>query len=161
MKRLAVVFLGLMTMLNLNCCVTKEIIKLDLASYNENTEAYKDKRVIITTDIASLINDPTPFYSKDVEISGVINNRPMGLEWGFYLEDEAGLNIKCYERTYRHSPWIRADNVVKRARRNHDRIMIVGVFSRLHDIELDWIEVGGEIIDTNYKPDSLSPRIRR
>ena len=162
MKRLTVVFLGLITVLILNCCGgTKEIIKLDLARYNEDPGAYEDKRVIITTDIATLTNDPTPFYSKEVEISGIINNRPFGLEWGFYLEDENGLSVKCYEKTYRHSPWLRADNAVKRARRNNERITIVGVFSRLHDIELDWIEVGGEIIDTNYKPDYRSPRIRR
>jgi hypothetical protein len=161
MKKLMMVFIGIMAVLGLNCCGPKEIIKLDLASYEEDPEAYKDKRVIIATDIASLINDPTLFYYKDIQISGIINNRPIGLDWGFYLENEDGLSVKCYEKTYRHSPWSRADNAVKRARRNSAKITIVGVFSELHDIELDWIDIGGEIINTNYKPDYLGPRFRR
>ena len=152
MKRLIMAFAGLAVLINLNCCATTEIVKLDLTSFNENPEAYADKRVIITTDISTLINDPTPYYYKDIEISGLINKTLIGLDWGFYLEDEAGLSVRCYERTYRHSPWLRANMAVKRARMNKENITIVGVFGKRKDIELDWIEVGGEIIDTDYKP---------
>jgi hypothetical protein len=152
MKRLIMVFACLAVLMNLNCGPAREIVKLDLTSFNENPEAYAGKRVIITTDIASLLNNPTPYYHKDIEISGFINKTLFGLDWGFYLEDETGLSIKCYERNYRHYPWRRADMAVKRARRNKENITIVGVFGKLHDIELDWIEVGGETIDTDYKP---------
>ena len=146
--------------MNLNCGPAREIVKLDWTSFNVNPEAYADKRVIITTDIASLLNDPTPYYYKDIEISGSINKTLFGLDWGFYLEGETGLSIKCYERTYRHSPWSEADMAVKRARRNKENITIVGVFGKLHDIELDWIEIEGRIIDTDYKPYSLARPFR-
>ena len=152
MKRLIMVFACLAVLMNLNCGPAREIVKLDLTSFNENPEAYAGKRVIITTDIASLLNNPTPYYYKDIEISGFINKTLFGLDWGFYLEDETGLSIKCYERNYRHSPWSQADMAVKRARRNKKNITIVGVFGKLHDIELDWIEIEGRIIDTDYKP---------
>ena len=146
---------SLAVLMNLNCCTTKEIVRLDLTSFNENPEAYADKRVIITTDIASLINNPTPYFYKDIEISGFINKALIGLDWGFYLEDEAGLSVRCYERTYRHSPWLRADMAVKRAWRNKENITIVGVFGKLHDIELDWIEHEGVHIDTDLKPQTM------
>ena len=152
MKRLILGLTGLVFLMNLFSCAGQEIVKVDLTSFNENPQLYEDKRVILKTDITTLVNDPTPYISKDIEISGFVKKGTIGLDWGFYLEDEAGESVKCYESKYRHYPWIRADMAVRKARAVNERMTIVGIFRKNFGIELDWIEYGGEVIDTDYKP---------
>ena len=152
MNRLLSGLTGLIILISLISCAGREIVKVDLTHFNENPQLYQDKRVIFKTDIKTLTNAPTPYFSKDIEISGFVHKRSPGFDWGFYLEDEEGMRVKCYERKYRHSPWIRADMAVRKARNLKKRMIIVGVFRKHGGIELDWIEYGGENIDTDYKP---------
>ena len=125
MKRLVSGLVDLAVLMTLISCAGREIVKLDLTSFNENPQLYQDKRVIFKTDIKTLTNAPKPYFSKDIEISGFVHKRFPGFDWGFYLEDEEGMRVKCYERKYRHSPWIRADMAVRKARNLKKRMIIV------------------------------------
>jgi hypothetical protein len=152
MKMLWIGFIGVFLMLFLVVCAPKEIIRTDLASIHANPEAYEDKRVILKTDIAELINNPDPYDSEEIEVSGCVSKKSPGLDWGFYLEDEAGMRVECYEYEYRYSPWIMADVAVRRARAAHENMTVVGFFEKGFGIELNWIEYQGQTIYTNYKP---------
>jgi hypothetical protein len=152
MKRLLIWIAGVAVIFTLNSCATSEIVRVDLTHFNENPEEFEDKRVIIKTDIEAITKNPEPYLSKDIELSGFVKKGSFGFDWGFLLEDEEGLSVKCYERKYRLSPWVRADMAVRKARIKNEKITIVGEIRKNFGIELDWIEYEGEVIDTDYKP---------
>lgn len=133
-------------------CAPKEIVRTNLASIHANPEAYEDKRVILKTDIAELINNPDPYDSEEIEVSGVVSKDSPGPDWGFYLEDESGMRVECYETNYRLVSYFEADLAVNNARESHERMTAVGFFKDGFGIELNWIEYQGQTIYTNYKP---------
>jgi hypothetical protein len=153
MKRLLIGYFVICLTAYLAGCAPKEIVRTDLATVHANPEAYEDKRVILKTEIAELINNPTPYDSEEIEVSGVVSKDSPGLDWGFYLEDESGMRVECYEDEYRYSPWFMADMVVNQARASHENMTVVGYFEQGFGIELNWIEYQGQTIYTNYKPD--------
>jgi hypothetical protein len=158
MKRLLIGCISVFLMAYLIGCAPKEIVRTDLASFNANPEVYKDKRVILKTDIAVLVNNPDPFDANEIEVSGVVSKDSTGLDWGFYLEEEAGMRVECYESNYRNSPWVIVDAVVNRARASHENMTVAGSFEKGFGIELNWIEYQGQTFYTNYKPDILGLR---
>jgi hypothetical protein len=46
---------------------------------------------------------------------------------------------------------------VRRAERNNEQITVVGKLQMGLEIELDWIEYEGQIIDTDFKPPEFRP----
>lgn len=153
MKRLLLGYIVMCLTACLVGCAPKEIVRADLTSIQANPEAYEGKRVILKTDIAQLINNPSPYASEEVEVSGVVSKDSPGPDWGFYLEDTSGTRVKCYEHEYRYSPWIMADMMVDRARASRENMTVVGFFEKGFGIELSWIEYQGQTIYTDYKPD--------
>jgi hypothetical protein len=155
MKRRLIGYFVMCLMAYLAGCAPKEIVRAELTSVRANPEAYKDKRVILKTEIVELVNNPEPYDSEEIEVSGVVGKDSPGLDWGFYLEDESGMRLECYEREYRNSPWIVADTAVNRARASHENMTVVGFFEKGFGIELTWIEYQGQTIYTDYKPDEF------
>ena len=70
--------------------------------------------------------------------------------------DREGNSIRCYEREYRVEAWIIPIMAVKEAEKRKEMIIAVGKLKRKDLLELHWIEYKGEIIDTDYKPPSVS-----
>jgi len=154
MKKIMILNMGLVFSIFLWGCAPKEMVRTDLKSLLENPEAYEDKMVVVTTDIKSLIENPMPYVHRLVEVSGFVEYGRKGFEWYFILKDEDGRGITCYERTYRNSPWIRADMAVRAAERENKKMIAAGILEKSKRIELDWIEWNGEYIDTDYKPET-------
>ena len=133
-------------------CAPSEIVKTDLKTFLENPQEFRDKRVVITTAIKSLTENPAPYSGRLIELSGFVEYGRKGFDWYFVLKDEEGRHVTCYEREYRNYPWIRADMVVREAERKNKKIVAVGILEKSKTIELDWIEYNGQFIDTDYKP---------
>ena len=153
MKKIVILAMVL-SILSAPCCAVKEIVKTDLNSFNQDPEQYKDKRVIITTEIESILKDPTSFIKRDIEISGLVRRNPRGFEWGFSIRDEKGNSLECYETEYRISPWLRVDQAIKRAELKKEKVTVVGKLGTGLQIELDWIEYEGDVMDTDFKPNT-------
>lgn len=152
MKRLLIGYFVICLTAYLAGCAPKEIVRTDLATIHANPEAYEDKRVILKTEIAELINNPTPYDSEEIEVSGVVGKDFPGLDWGFYLEDESGMRVECYETNYILISYFEADLAVNNARESHEKMTVVGFFKDGFGIELSWIEYQGKTIYTNYMP---------
>jgi hypothetical protein len=150
MKRLLIGYVVICLTAYLAGCAPKEIVRTDLATVHANPEVYKDKRVILKTEIMELINNPIPYDSEEIEVSGVVGKDSPGLDWGFYLEDETGKRVECYETNYRLISYFEADLAVYNARESHDKMTAVGFFKDGFGIELSWIEYQGKTIYTNY-----------
>lgn len=152
-KNLIMLFVSAVFLISFIGCMPKEIVKVDLNSFNENPEIYENKRVVFKTDIKTLINDPTLYHFKDVEITGYVKREIHSrAPWKFKLVDDEGVSVKCYEMRYTNYPWHQADFAVKRARHSNESMTVVGTFRKNATIELDWIEYDGQTIDTDYKP---------
>ncbi len=143
----------LVVLMGLAGCAPKEMVQVDLASFNENPDEYKDKRPIIKTDIDTLLKNPDFFDRKEVMLSGFVKTvNPPWIYWEFKLVDDQGQMVGCYETNYRDTPWVWAENTVRRAQYYNEKISIVGVFKKSDHVELDWIEFRGKIVDTDFTP---------
>ncbi len=159
MKKNVVWILKLFVLSLIMSCAPKELIKTDLQSFLKNPQEYEGKRVIITTDLKTLTENPTPYLNKDIELYGFVEFRYETFDWDFFLKDEEGRKVICYEEGYRHSSWAVPTNIIKLAERKNDIIVVVGKLKRGLRIELDWIEYNGRVIDTDYKPEKHRPHL--
>jgi hypothetical protein len=152
MKRLLLLTACLVLSLSLFACAP--LVKTDLKSLKENPQEYEGKTVVVTTDLKSLAEKPEDYLGRKVELTGFVeyNGFRKFHHWNFFLKDEEGRSVRCYEREYRVDAWLWPVVTAKRAARENKPLTIVG---RLHPnlmIELDWIEYEGIHIDTDHKP---------
>ncbi|MFH0814025.1 MAG: hypothetical protein V2A69_14490 [Pseudomonadota bacterium] len=144
--------MGLVFSLSLLGCAP--VVKTDLKSFKENPEAYQGKEVIITTDVKSVVEDPESYLGRKIELKGFVKyNGFRGFShWNFFLKDEEGRSLRCYEREYRIEAWIWPTTILRRAERENEQLTVVGKLQKGKEIELDWVEYKGQTIDTDYKP---------
>ncbi len=134
------------------------MVETSLNNYLQNPEAYKEKKVIIVASIKDVCKNSDPLIGKEIKLEGFV--KYIGFRcypyWNFILMDKEGNSIKCYEREYRVEAWIIPIMALKEAEKRKEMIIAVGKLEKKGLLELDWIEYRGEIIDTDYKPPSVS-----
>ncbi len=136
-KSLSALLLGVLLLSSLDGCASKELVKTDLKSFLENPEAYEDKWVIITTEIRTLTENPTPYISRTISLTGFVEYGPKESGLHFFMEDEEGRSILCYEREYKYRPWVTPHMVVKLAESRNENLTVVGRLEKILKIELD------------------------
>jgi len=134
------------------------VVETSLNSYLQNPKAYKGKKVIIVASIKDVLKNPSPLIGKKIKVKGFV--KYIGFRgypyWNFILMDKEGNSIRCYEKEYRVQAWIVPIMAVKEAEKKNEIIIAVGKLKKKGLLELDWIEYRGEVIDTDYKPPSVS-----
>ena len=138
--------------MNIGSCAP--VVKTDLKSLQANPEAYKGKKVIVLADIKSMVEVPDAYRGKTVELSGYVElgNFWKTDGWRFILKDEAGRQVRCYEREYRVTGWIMPEMALRQAAQKKEKVTVSGKVEKNKIIELDWIEYQNQRFDTDYKP---------
>ena len=155
MKTLTVFMIGTAILLSTSGCTP--VVKTDLESFAKNPGRYRDKEVIIVTDLARLVETPDTYLGRKVALKGYVVYKGFwgSNYWNFILKDENGNAIKCFERNYRVDAWLWPVVAVKRAERAKQLLTVVGKVEMGPKIELDWIEYEGMHIDTDLKPRTM------
>jgi len=130
----------------------KPFIRTDLHGLRDNREKYAQSRVVLTTDIKSLLDDPRPYRNHKVEVRGFVDYQllPSSNDWSFNLYDEFGNRISCYEQAYRLTPARSTVMILRQAKHDQQPITVVGDLTQATRIETDWIEFQGRVIDTDF-----------
>lgn len=134
------------------------LVRTDLDTFTKNPEEFKGKMVLVTTDLARLIDNQEAYCKKKVELTGYVEylgHRGVS-DWGFLLKDEAGRSVLCHEQNYRIEAWNMPVTILRRAEREHGVVTVVGEVERGPRIELDWIEYQDLHLDTDTKPHSVA-----
>lgn len=150
MKKITVLAIGIfLVFMALSACGS--VVKITPQNYMENPETYKGKRVILTTNIKSVIEDQETLLGKKIELSGSFKENKFNdfKDWGFTLADESGRLISCYEFETRDVDFIEQEIVLRRAKKENELVTVVGTLRRGPRIELETFETGGHVYYTD------------
>lgn len=130
------------------------VVRTDLETLIANPEEFYGKEVIVTADFKSVLESPEEYKGRKIEVTGYVDYRGWrGFRaWHFFLSDEEGRKLRCYEGVYRVEGWIIPVVTAKRAARDQNPLTVVGRLEKSMNIELDYIEYEGQYIDTDAKP---------
>jgi len=118
-------------------------------------------RQFIKTDFNSIITDAQSYKGQYIEIEGSVDFKHP--RWGFstwyFMLNEDGKKIRCYENNYRVTSWSHVSNALRKAVYKKEKIIVRGKFNLGYknepQIELDFIEYGGVSYNTDHKPPSI------
>jgi hypothetical protein len=155
-KRKRALIIGMLLILGV-CGCWGPLVRTDLDSLRKNPDEFKGKAVLLTTDIASLLDNQESYLHHKVELTGQVEylGFPGQVYWSFLLKDEAGRALHCYEQEYHVYSWGMVDAAIRRAEREHGVVTVVGKPERGGRLELDWIDYRGQHLDTDHKPPSF------
>ncbi|HNR12942.1 MAG TPA: hypothetical protein PLG17_10190 [Thermodesulfobacteriota bacterium] len=133
------------------------LVRTDLQTFQQHPEQFKGKQVVITASLEEIYTHRDAYSAKKVEITGTVTRKGFWgpPDWDFFLTDNQGRTLRCYERTYRVDAWIIPVMAIKRAERENSTVTVVGKLEQDLDIELDWFEYQGQHYDTDHLPASV------
>ncbi|MBW1838931.1 MAG: hypothetical protein JRI49_03265, partial [Deltaproteobacteria bacterium] len=108
-----------------------------------------------------IITDAQSYKGQYIEIEGSVDFKHP--RWGFstwyFMLNEDGKKIRCYENNYRVTSWSHVSNALRKAVYKKEKIIVRGKFNLGYknepQIELDFIEYGGVSYNTDHKPPSI------
>jgi len=151
MKKFLSSTIGLAFSLTVFSCAP--LAKTDLKSLNEDPEKYAGKHIVVTTNLKNVVEKPEDHLGKQIELKGYVQyDELQKLEnWNFMIKDNEGRYLKCYESNYNVAAEIWTKMVVRQADRKGEQLTVMGRLEKGLVMELDWIEYGGQHIDTDVK----------
>nr|ART38030.1 F98 [uncultured bacterium] len=143
--------LGL-TLLLTGCAVPPTVV--DFADYHAAPQRYAETDAIVRTDLTTLLANKDALKGRRVELVGQVDYRGhVGFSyWHFYLTDDQGHTLRCYEREYHVDSWAWARTLARKADAEHGTIVVSGRYRPPSGLELDWFDYLGHHVDTDYRP---------
>ena len=133
-------------------------LKLTESEWRAGPEAFGQRELIIETSLDNVVATPAAFGRHSVQLSGhpeYVGHRIDHPYWYFYLTDESGSRLLCYEQNYRLTHRSVVERLLRRAQSLGEPVTVGGRLKRGGELELDWIDYGAWHLDTDYHPPSL------
>jgi hypothetical protein len=149
--KIGIKIVSLFVVIVVSGCV--HMVKTDLDTYLENKEEFKEKQVVLKTDLQDLSERYDMYWRKTVELTAPVTYSGSWHFWTWHLILDDGDNmIRAYESEYRVYADHRAVYLVRAAMRENGSVTIRGKVEK-NGIELNRIFYKDYAINTNLKMD--------
>ncbi|MEW5980328.1 MAG: hypothetical protein AB1898_31430 [Acidobacteriota bacterium] len=129
-------------------------VQMSLQEFQANPEAYEGKRILIETDIGTLLKNPGDYDKRRVVLTGRVDYWVSAdpSRWDFALSDESGPSVSCIQTKHEAGEWLWVERVAQDAALKHESLTVVGRFEQSR-IEVDAIRYQGLWFDSDYPRD--------
>jgi len=130
-------------------CMQKELVRVDLNTYLKNQAQYADKRVVITTTLKDVLEQPERYRGREIELAAPVSYYGYSGFWTWHVMlEQDGKKLRCYEYKYRLYPDPVAVDLALTARTKGGAVTVRGELLK-DGLELNRLIYDGYNVDTN------------